>query len=455
MKKYDLIVIGFGKAGKMLASTYAKQGKKTALIEKSSEMYGGTCINVACIPSKRLEYMSRQNNKGKNILEKKEWYLQTIKEKNEFVKILREKNYKKLIDAGVEIIDGKASFIDQQTIVVEKINGLKEELKGEKILINTGAIPRNIPIKGLESSSLVYTSESLMNLEKLPEHLTIIGGGYIGLEFASYYIGFGSKVTIIVREDQILSNEDQEIANEIINDLKMKGIQILTGSQVKIGKEEKDCAVLTIETIVGSDVKEQIIKTDAILTAVGRIPNTISLDLDKAGIQTDEKGAIIVDKNLKTTNSYVWAAGDVKGGMQFTYISLDDYRILLSSMSENKDRTTENRGHIPFVLFINPPYAKVGLSEEEAKKQGKKIKTSSIFANQIPNANVIKQPYGKLKVIIDEDTDLILGAHLYCAHSNEIIHVLKLAIDYNIPYSSIKNSIFAHPSISEALNDLF
>lgn len=447
MKEYDLIVIGFGKAGKTLAATYANQGKKVALIEKSSNMYGGTCINVACIPSKRLEYMSRQ----KSLFEKEAWYSHTINDKNKFILALREKNYKKLADAGVEIIDAIASFSGKQTVIAEKTNGLSEELKAEKILINTGSVPKNINIEGLKSSSFIYTSETLMNLEKLPEHLTIIGAGFIGIEFASYYAGFGSKVTIIAKEDQILSNEDKEIALEIISDLKARGVEILTNCQVKSGKEENGKAVLTLESLS----EEKLISTDAILVAVGRVPNTDSLNLDKACIKTDENGAIIVDENLKTTNPYVFAAGDVKGGLQFTYISLDDYRILLSSMEGKNERTTENRGNIPFVLFVNPPYAKVGLSEEKLLKQGKKIKVSTLFANQIPNANVIKQTSGKLKVILDADTDLILGAHLYCANSHEIIHVLKLAMDYDIPYTKIKNSIFSHPSMSEALNELF
>lgn len=452
MKKFENIVIGFGKGGKTLAGALAAAGQSVALIEKSPLMYGGTCINVACIPSKALEHSARLSHaQGGTFAERADRYRTAIGEKRALTAALRQKNLEKEVSAGVTVMVGSAAFLDSHRIRLDQEDGAAEELWGERIFINTGARPFLPPIDGLQESRFVYTSETMMELEELPERLVIIGGGYIGLEFASYYRNFGSKVTVLQDGGVFLPREDAEIAGAVLNSLKARGIQVLRSVQVqKISDSEKG-AVLTVRTEEG----ERELSCDAVLVATGRRPNLQGLHPEAAGVVLTERGAVRTDEHLRTSVPHIWAMGDVAGGLQFTYISLDDSRIVKSQLLGDGSRTTENRGAIPYSVFLDPPLSRVGLTEKEAEEKGYTVKIARLSAAAVPKAKVLRQTEGLLKAVVDAETGKLLGAHLFCAESHELINLLKLAVDAGLPYTVLRDAVYTHPTMSEALNDLF
>lgn len=452
MKKYDVIIIGFGKAGKTLAGNLASAGKTTALIERSEMMYGGTCINVGCIPSKSFVHSAELSaSMGGSFAEKSARYTEAVREKRRLTKMLRDKNFHKLADREtVDVIDGTASFIGPHSVQVQT-NGGQIVLSAEKIVINTGASPILPNISGIRESRHVYTSETLLELEHLPERLVIIGGGYIGMEFASIYANFGAEVTVIQRGSVFLPREDREIADAVFQRLKRMGVHILLSAQTQAIQDKETQALVTVQTEEG----ERNIYADAVLTAAGRKPNIEELKLENAGVAVTERGAIQVDSALRTTAEGIWAAGDVTGGLQFTYISLDDSRIIESDFDGGRQRSIENRGTVPYSVFLDPPFSRAGMSEQEARQAGYHVKIARLPASAIPKAQVLKQTEGLLKAVIDADTNQILGAHLFCAESHELINLVRLAIDLNLPYTVLRDNIYTHPTMSEALNDLF
>ncbi|MGI6258223.1 MAG: FAD-dependent oxidoreductase, partial [Anaerovoracaceae bacterium] len=416
--KYDVIIIGFGKGGKTLAATLAKKGEKVALIEASEKMYGGTCINVGCIPSKYLVDNAEEIDGHMSFERKAEKYGRVVKEKKALTAMLRKKNYDKLDGlSNVDIIVGTASFIGERTV---KVQGKEEmQLSGEKIIINTGSLPVIPNIPGIEANPNVYTSESLMEEEDLPRKLTIIGGGYIGLEFASMYAGFGSDVTMLIHGSDFIPREDEDIASEIKKSLEDKGVKILMSSDTK--------KVDGSTVVYDRDGEEFSIEETKVLIATGRRANTKALDLENAGVQMTDRGLIKVDEHLKTTAPGIWAMGDVCEPLQFTYISLDDYRIVSADILRSGEYTTKERKNVPYSVFLSPTFSRVGINEKEAKKQGRQVKVVTMPAAAIPKAQVLKKPQGILKGIIDKETGKILGVMLFCQDSHEMINIIKLA----------------------------
>ena len=443
-KQYDTMIIGFGKAGKTLAAKLAKSGESVALIEKSRQMYGGTCINVGCIPSKRLVNDGIRVPEG-DFSVKADYYRRVIEGKRALTAALRKANYDKLIQAGVDVLDGTASFADERHVEVFTEEG-RLVLEGKKFIINTGAVPAIPPIPGIEGNGNVYVSETLMDREELPERLTVVGGGYIGLEFASMYARFGSRVTVVQHGNVFLPKEDEDVAEAIRSVLEAKGIEIITGAETKEIKEgtlfyEKEGKIFEL-------------KGDAILLATGRRPNTEGLHAEKAGIALTSRGGVSTDEHLRTSAENIWASGDVCGNLQFTYISLDDSRIILDDMKGEGRRTTENRGAFSYSVFINPPFARVGMNEKEAEAAHLDYRVLRLPAAAIPKAKVLRETEGMLKALVTPDSR-ILGAQLLCAESPEMINFLKLAIDHNVKAADIGDFIFTHPTMSESLNDLF
>lgn len=452
MKTYDNIVIGFGKGGKTLAGALASAGQTVALIEKSPLMFGGTCINVACIPTKTLEYSARLSAaQGGEFPEKAERYRKAVEEKRALTALLRQKNYEKAVSAGVEVLVGRASFLDDHRIEAALPDGTSEELYGERIFLNTGARPFLPPIPGLAESRFVYTSETLMEHSELPEQLAIIGGGYIGLEFASYFLNFGSQVTIVQDSGAFLPREDAELAKAVRESLERRGARIVTGAQVRSIEDCGDAARLSVHTGAG----EEVLTAQAVLAATGRRPNLEGLHPENAGIRLTPRGAVDVDEHLRTSVPHIWAMGDVAGGQQFTYISLDDSRIVRSQLLGDGSRTTENRGAVPYSVFLDPPFSRVGLSEEEARKQGYTVQAARLAAGAIPKARVVRRPEGLLKAVVDADTGKLLGVHLFCADSHEMINLAAAAINAGLPYTVLRDAVYTHPTMSEAYNDLF
>lgn len=445
-QKFDTIVIGFGKAGKTLAAKLAKQGEKVALIEKDARMYGGTCINVGCIPSKRL-VMEAELAPAHDFEAQSEYYHVAVQEKKKLTAALRMANYNKLIDAGVQVINGTVSFLDGKTIEVKGAHDTVQILSASKFIINTGARPIIPAVPGVENNRFVFTSETMMENETLPLRLTIIGGGYIGLEFASMYARFGSKVTILQHSSVFLPKEDRDIAEAVENVLKSYGVSVIMGTDLKEIREGT--------AVYAKNGEEDTLDGDAILLATGRRPNTEGLHAERAGVELTKRGAVVTDKHLRTTTENIWAAGDVCGNLQFTYISLDDSRIILSDMQGDGSRTTENRGAFAYSVFMEPSFSRVGLSEKESADKGLNYRVVRMNTDMIPKAKVLRKTTGMLKAVIDKDSGKILGAALFCPESYEIINMVKLAMDHDLDYTVLRDFIYTHPTMSEGLNDLF
>lgn len=368
--------------------------------------------------------------------------------KKEVVKALNQKNYLNLEnDENITLLNFKAQFKSNTEVELIDENGkLVQTLTADKILINTGA-KSNIPnIEGIDSAQNVYDSKGLLNISYQPKELVIIGGGYIALEFASMFQNFGTNVTVLEYNKQFMAREDQEIVTHMINDFKDKGVRLITNVETKALKNEGD--LTTVETSQGN------FTGDAILLATGRVPNT-DLALDNTDIELGTHGEIKVNNHLQTSVSHIYAAGDVKGGLQFTYISLDDFRILKSELFGDRSRHTENRGTIPYTVFIDPPLSRVGMTALEAQKLNYNYVENTLFINTLPKHKINNDGRGLFKVVINKDNNEILGATLYGKGSEEIINLIKLAIDQHIPYQVLRDNIYTHPTIAESFNDLF
>lgn len=453
MKKYDAVIIGFGKGGKTLAGALAAAGQKVAVVERSTKMYGGTCINVGCIPTKSLvNSANHSKNLEGEFWEKAQRYRTAVEEKERLTGMLRKKNFDKLnTNPNVTVVNGSASFKDQNHVIVSLQDGTEEVLEGTRFFINTGARPFVPPIPGLADSPYAYLSETLLDLKELPRRLAIIGGGYIGMEFASIYANFGSDVTVIQDGGVFLPREDEEIADAVMQSLISRGVRVLLSASVESVANAEGHAVLTVSSQAG---REEI-SAEAVLVATGRRPNLEGLAPENVGVEVTARGAVKTDEHLRTTAAHIWAMGDVTGGLQFTYVSLDDFRIVKSQLLGDGSRNTFNRGAVPYSVFLDPPFSRVGLSEKEAREQNYDIMVAKLPAAAIPKAQVLGAPQGLLKAVIDKNTGLILGAHLFCEESYEMINIIKLAIDARIPYTVLRDHIYTHPTMSEALNDLF
>lgn len=453
MNKFDNIIIGFGKGGKTLAGDLAKRGQKVALIEKSKMMYGGTCINKACIPTKKLENEAsviRSQNLS-DFEELKAKYENAINNKEVLITKLRGANYNKLnSNENITIFDGMASFVDEKTVEIIDENGEKILLKAERIFINTGSLSYIPSIKGVDDKSIVFDSESLMNLKDLPRKMTIIGAGFIGLEFAGIYSSFGSDVTVLNTQNDILMNEDKDDADEVSSILSKRGVKILNNISInEIVKVGQNAKVLYMQ-----DGVEKSIESDIVLVATGRKANTEGLNLDKAGVELDARGFVKVNERLETSTKNIFALGDVNGGPQFTYISLDDYRIVANNLFADKTRSTLDRNNVPRAMFIDPAFSRVGLNVKEAKAKGHDVLVAKMATDAIPRAKQIGKTDGFIKVVIDKHSQEILGASMICEESSEIIHLIQLAMDLGAKYTYLRDRIYAHPTMTEALNEV-
>lgn len=437
MNQYQAIVIGFGKAGKTLAATLAKTGWRVAIIEQSNTMYGGTCINIGCIPTKTLVHDAELQHD----------FAAAMQRKASVVSFLRDKNFHNLADLeNVDVIEGRAEFIDNHTVRVMQPTG-ELELSGEKIFINTGAQATMPNVAGLTTTPGVFDSTGLLNLTHRPERLGILGGGYIGVEFASMFANFGSKVTIYEAAPQFLAREDRDIAEAIANILRDKGVEIILNVRVQ--------AVSSHGGEVQVQMPEGAQTVDALLVASGRKPATENLQLQNAGVDVNEHGAIVVNKYLRTSADNIWAMGDVTGGLQFTYISLDDFRIVRDNLLGEGLRHTGDRQNIPYSVFMTPPLSRVGMTEEQARASGAVVQVVTLPVAAIPRARVMNDTRGVLKAVVDSETKQILGVSLLCVDSHEMINIIKTVMDAGLPFTTLRDQIFTHPSMSESLNDLF
>ena len=437
MNQYQAIIIGFGKAGKTLAATLAKADWKVAIIEQSNTMYGGTCINIGCIPTKTLVHDAEMQHD----------FAAAMQRKTDVVRFLRDKNFHNLAGLdNVDVIEGRAEFVDNHTVRVIQATGTRE-LRGEKIFINTGAQSTMPDIKGLSSTPGVFDSTGLLNLAQCPQRLGILGGGYIGVEFASMFANFGSKVTIFEAAPLFLPREDRDVADAIARILRDKGVELILDANAH--------SVSSQDGAVQIQMPEETHSVDALLIASGRKPATEALQLKNAGVDVNDRGGIIVNRYLRTSADNIWAMGDVTGGLQFTYISLDDFRIVRDSLLGDGLRNTGDRQNVPYSVFMTPPLSRVGMSEEQARASGAEVQVVTLPVTAIPRARVMDDTRGMLKAVVDVNTQRILGVSLLCVDSHEMINIVKTVMDAGLPYTVLRDQIFTHPSMSESLNDLF
>ena len=443
----------------LLLSVSAKAGRplrqSSRNVDKKWLLYGGTCINIGCIPTKTLVHQAKiaSGMKGLTFLEKSEFYRNAVSVKDSVTGALRNKNYHNLADnPHVTVYTGFGSFVSSDTVSVRTA---AEELllTAKQIIINTGAETVIPSIDGIADNPFVYTSTSIMELTDLPCHLVIVGGGYIGLEFASMYASFGSQVTVLESYPELIAREDRDIAASVKETLEKKGIVFRMNAKVQSVNHTSEKAIVAFTDSQMNEAFE--LEADAVLLATGRRPNTQGLHLEAAGVEVDARGAIIVDEYLKTTNPAIRAVGDVKGGLQFTYISLDDYRIIREDLFGDAERKTSDRNPVSYSVFIDPPLARIGLNEEEARKQNLDIIVKKLPVMAIPRAKTLGETDGLLKAIIDKKTGLILGCMLFAPDSSEVINTVALAMKTGQDYTFLRDFIFTHPSMSEALNNLF
>lgn len=450
MKHYDLIVLGWGKAGKTLAGKYASYGKKVAIIEKDPKMYGGTCINVGCLPTKSLVHSAELINEIRHLglvtddaLNAKGYAL-AMARKKEVIAKLNQKNFNLLNDnPNVDVYNGMGKFIANKQIQVND-----DILTAEHIIINTGARTRLLPIPGADSAH-VMDSNALLDLESLPKRLLIIGAGFIGLEFASYFANFGSQVDVFQFNDEFLPSEDADVQEEIKKVLESKGIKFFFNTSVQAFSDVGEQVVVKYHQ--GTDVMEQVY--DKVLISVGREPNTQSLGLENTDIQVGPRGEIVVDEYLRTAAPGVFAVGDVKGGAFFTYISLDDSRIVLPQLlAESANRTIENRGLFATTTFIDPPYARVGENEKTAMEKGIHYSVKKGLSAAVPKAHLIAKTEGFTKLLFDQN-QVLIGAQVFNYEAHENINFFTLAIKQKLTLADLRDAIYTHPIYLESLND--
>ncbi|MCQ4083772.1 FAD-dependent oxidoreductase [Streptomyces sp. RB6PN25] len=446
----DVLVIGFGKGGKAVAATMGRLGKRVVLVEKSDRMYGGTCPNVGCVPTKALVHHSRKRRPEDS---PQEWYERSVGEVQALTKLFRGGNYDGLNGMDtVTVVTGKAAFTDPHTVGVDTADG-HLTITAETILINTGSEPIILDIPGLRASQYTVTSTDLIETTVLPGRLAIVGGGYLGLEFASIYGQFGSQVTVLETAPKILGHLDDDVADVAEGILADEGIEIIAGANVTEIRDGETAATVVYD----KDGRQHTLEADAILAATGRAPATRDLALEAAGVRTTERGAVEVDEHLRTSRPHIFALGDVNGGPQFTYISLDDSRIVLDQLIGEGKRSTADRVAIPHTLFITPPLATVGLTEKQARAAGYRVKIASQPVAEIiamPRAYIVEDTRGVMKFVIDADTDEILGAALLSVDAQEVINTVALAMRHRIKAAELRDAVYQHPTSTEAFNDV-
>ncbi len=453
---YDAVVIGAGQAGVPLSQALAGSGRSTALIER--EHVGGTCINVGCTPTKtmvasaRTAYIDRRSaeygvHNGPVSVDMRK----VRGRKRAMVDSFRAGNLRRIEAAeGLDLISGEASFTGPRTLAVRTDDGEALELVAESVFINAGARPANPPIEGLDEVPAL-NSTSVMELGELPEHLLVLGGGYVGLEFAQMFRRFGSEVTVVQRSGQLMGREDADIAEAVAEILREDGIEVLLGTQTRCAEQDgAGKIVLTVDTPEG----ERTISGSHLLVAAGRPPNTETLNLDVAGIETDKRGFIEANERLETSAPGVYALGDVKGGPAFTHISYDDFRIIRTNLLEGGNATTTNR-QVPYTMFIDPQLGRIGLSEQQARDEGRDVLVGKIPMSYVSRAVELGETRGLMKAVVDAETGRILGCAVLGIEGGEIMAMIQIAMLGKMPYTALRDAVFAHPTLAESLNTLF
>lgn len=454
-ERYDAIVIGAGQGGGPLSTALARAGKKTAIIERKH--VGGTCINEGCTPTKtmiasgRVAYLARRSgdygvHTGPITVD----MLRVRQRKRDIVNSFRAGSEKRIEAAeGLDLLMGEASFTAPNSLDVRSNDGTVRHLSAGQIFINTGATPGVPDVAGLHSVPFL-DSTSIMEVDAVPGHLLVLGGGYVGLEFGQLFRRLGSQVTVIQRSNQLLAREDPDVAEEIAKILREDGVEVLL-----------DAAALRVEAR-GGTLHLAVRATDGerglvgsqLLVAAGRDPNIEELNLPAAGVKTDNRGFVSVNERLETNVTGIYALGDVKGGPAFTHISYDDFRILRTNLIDGGNATTTDR-LVPYTVFIDPQLGRVGMSEQEARERGLNVRVARMPMSSVARALEVDESRGFMKAVIDADTRQILGCAVLGIEGGEVMAMVEIAMMGKLPYTTLRDAIFAHPTLAESLNNLF
>jgi pyruvate/2-oxoglutarate dehydrogenase complex dihydrolipoamide dehydrogenase (E3) component len=453
--QFDAIILGSGQAANPLAVALSAAGRRVALVER--RFLGGTCSNYGCTPTKTMvasadvAYLARRAAEYGVHVGDVAIDMPVVRErKRAMVKTWRDGNEKRIKNAvNVELIRGEGSFTGPKQVSVKLNEGGERALTSELIVIDTGLAPAVPPIPGVESVPYL-DNESVMELGEVPGHLLVLGGGYIGLEFAQMFRRFGSQVTVIHRGGQLLQIEDADTAEEIARLLREDGIEILLNAAADA--VQKTAKGISLSVVMGGVTRE--VEGTHLLLATGRTPNTAKLNLSAAGVEMDDRGYICVNGRLETSATGVYAVGDVKGGPAFTHISYDDYRVLKANLLEGGNRTIDDRP-VPYCLFVDPQLGRIGLTEKEAKKQGKHYLLAKLPMTSVARALETSRSRGYIKALVDAATGQILGAAVLGEDGGEIMSMIELAMMGKLKYTELRDGIFAHPLYSESLNNLF
>jgi pyruvate/2-oxoglutarate dehydrogenase complex dihydrolipoamide dehydrogenase (E3) component len=452
---YAAIVIGSGQGGNPLAMALAKAGMRTALIERKH--VGGTCINEGCTPTKtmvasgRVAYLARRAADYGVLTGQISIDLEKVRQrKRDIVASFRGGNERRIADTeNLELIRGEASFGGQKEIVVSLSNGGQRGLSADRIFINAGTRASRPRLDGLDGVQFL-DNESIMELSAVPDHLLILGGGYIGLEFGQLFRRFGSRVTIVQPPGQLLTREDPDIAEEVANILRQDGVEVALNTKATRVEQEGERIRLQVE----SSATRRVLEGSHLLVATGRVPNSDSLNLVAAGVRSDDRGFIQVNERLETNVDGIYALGDIKGGPAFTHISYDDFRILRANLLEGKSASTKDR-QVPYCVFIDPQLGRIGMTETEARAQGRKIRVAKLPMTSVARALEIDETRGFMKALVDAETNQILGAAVLGIEGGEVMSVLETAIMGELPYTTLRDATYAHPTLTESLNNLF
>jgi pyruvate/2-oxoglutarate dehydrogenase complex dihydrolipoamide dehydrogenase (E3) component len=451
---YDVLILGSGGGGKLTAWHMARSGRRTAVVER--KWIGGSCPNVACLPSKNeirsaeVAHLAREGARFGAMTGPVKIDMAKVRQrKRDMVQALVDAHLKNYSESGAQLIMGSARFVAPKTLEVSLNDGGTRTLTGAQVFLNMGthaAIP-NVP--GLEAAHPLTHIEAL-ELDILPQHLIVIGGGYAGLELAQAYRRFGSEVTIVEVGTQLMGREDADASHEIRGILSEEGIQIHVPAELlKVSGQSGNTVSIALRTSSG----EQTIEGSHILVAAGRIPNTAGIGLDKAGVELDDRGFVHVNERLETSAPDVWALGECAGSPMFTHISEDDFRIVRDNLVGGK-RSTNDR-LIPYCMFTDPPLAHVGLSEREAERQGVKTRVVKLPMKAVLRAQATGQTEGFMKALVGQSDDRILGFTMIGAEAGEVMAVVQTAMMAGLPYTRLRDADFAHPTFSEGLNFLF
>jgi pyruvate/2-oxoglutarate dehydrogenase complex dihydrolipoamide dehydrogenase (E3) component len=453
-EEYDLVILGGGTGGTIAAWTFAGQGQRVVTIDR--KYVGGSCPNIACLPSKNIIHSARIAA----YVRRSEEFGIPKRDVTVDMSVVRDRkrrmvsnwndaylgNYKK---NGAEFILGSGRFIGPKTVEVAVHDGTIRQLRGAKVIINTGTRAALEPVPGLLDAQPLTHIEAL-ELDGVPEHLLVIGGGYIGLELSQAMRRFGSRVTVIDRNDRLIHREDDDVTEAVQSLLADEGIDIVLNAKAKSisGKSGQ-----SVKMVIEQHGAKKTLEGSHLLVAAGRTPNTNGIGLELAGVELTHSGHIKVNEHLETTAPGVWAIGEVAGSPQFTHVSVDDFRVVYDSITGGKRVTTGRQ--VPFCLFTDPELARVGLSEKEAKARGIPYRLFKVPMAAVMRATTMSETRGFLKVLVEIDGDLILGFTGFGVDAGEVLASVQIAMIGGLPYTALRDAILTHPTLVEGLIPLF